>query len=121
MLKEKREVDEFSLLCLIKLDCFKKILLICYFVCFFTPQPPAVITVVLKVGMHCEACAQVLQKRIRKIRGKSNKQLLHCHLTLSVLFRQGTSLHHTLGQGRWWALGMGGSSFKKGGKLRGHI
>ncbi|KAF5943475.1 hypothetical protein HYC85_017552 [Camellia sinensis] len=32
-------------------------------------QPPAVVTVVLKVGMHCEACAQVLQKRIRKIPG----------------------------------------------------
>ncbi|CAL5408154.1 unnamed protein product [Camellia sinensis] len=30
-------------------------------------EPPAVVTVVLKVGMHCEACAQVLQKRIRKI------------------------------------------------------
>ncbi|KAL3820836.1 hypothetical protein ACJIZ3_006741 [Penstemon smallii] len=32
-------------------------------------EPPAVITVVLKVRMHCEACAQVLQKRIRKIKG----------------------------------------------------
>ncbi|KAF5472644.1 hypothetical protein F2P56_009343 [Juglans regia] len=32
-------------------------------------QPPAVITVVLKVRMHCEACAQVLQKQIRKIQG----------------------------------------------------
>lgn len=32
-------------------------------------EPPAVVTVVLKVGMHCEACAQVLQKRIRKIPG----------------------------------------------------
>uniref|UniRef100_A0A5B7C8V0 Putative DNA ligase 1-like isoform X1 n=1 Tax=Davidia involucrata TaxID=16924 RepID=A0A5B7C8V0_DAVIN len=32
-------------------------------------EPPAVITVVLKVGMHCDACAQVLQKRIRKIQG----------------------------------------------------
>ncbi|KAG7959609.1 hypothetical protein I3843_10G078600 [Carya illinoinensis] len=32
-------------------------------------QPPAVITVVLKVRMHCEACAQVLQKQIRKIKG----------------------------------------------------
>ncbi|OIV91864.1 hypothetical protein TanjilG_17856 [Lupinus angustifolius] len=41
------------------------------------PQPqekkeevsPSVVTVVLKVGMHCEACAQVIQKRIRKIQG----------------------------------------------------
>ncbi|KAK3022647.1 hypothetical protein RJ639_045413, partial [Escallonia herrerae] len=32
-------------------------------------EPPAVITVVLKVAMHCDACAQVLQKRIRKIQG----------------------------------------------------
>ena len=32
-------------------------------------QPPAVITVVLKIRMHCEACAQVIQKRIRKIQG----------------------------------------------------
>ncbi|KHG04831.1 superoxide dismutase 1 copper chaperone [Gossypium arboreum] len=31
--------------------------------------PPAAITVVLKVHMHCEACAQVLRKRIRKIPG----------------------------------------------------
>ncbi|KAF7840519.1 heavy metal-associated isoprenylated plant protein 7-like [Senna tora] len=28
-----------------------------------------VVTVILKVGMHCEACAQVIQKRIRKIKG----------------------------------------------------
>ncbi|XVF26221.1 hypothetical protein REPUB_Repub13aG0280500 [Reevesia pubescens] len=34
-----------------------------------TEKPPAAITIVLKVGMHCEACAQVLQKRIRKIQG----------------------------------------------------
>ncbi|KAK6932860.1 Heavy metal-associated domain, HMA [Dillenia turbinata] len=32
-------------------------------------EPPAVVTVVLKVRMHCEACAQVLQKRIGKIQG----------------------------------------------------
>ncbi|XP_043688807.1 heavy metal-associated isoprenylated plant protein 7-like [Telopea speciosissima] len=32
-------------------------------------EPPPVITVILKVYMHCEACAQVLQKRIRKIQG----------------------------------------------------
>ncbi|KAL6567559.1 hypothetical protein OROGR_001227 [Orobanche gracilis] len=31
--------------------------------------PPAVITIVLKVPMHCEACAQALQKRIGKIKG----------------------------------------------------
>ncbi|KAK7387660.1 hypothetical protein VNO78_22447 [Psophocarpus tetragonolobus] len=30
-------------------------------------EPPPVVTVVLKVRMHCEACAQVIQKRIRKI------------------------------------------------------
>lgn len=32
-------------------------------------EPPAVITVVLKVRMHCEACAQALQRRIRKMKG----------------------------------------------------
>ncbi|KAL6281864.1 hypothetical protein ACE6H2_012793 [Prunus campanulata] len=32
-------------------------------------EPPAVVTVVLTVRMHCEACAQLLQKRIRKIKG----------------------------------------------------
>ncbi|KAL3519271.1 hypothetical protein ACH5RR_017420 [Cinchona calisaya] len=32
-------------------------------------EPPAVITVVLNIQMHCEACAQVLQKRIRKVQG----------------------------------------------------
>lgn len=32
-------------------------------------EPPAVVTVILKARMHCEACAQVLQKRIRKIQG----------------------------------------------------
>ncbi|KAI9123640.1 hypothetical protein K1719_004940 [Acacia pycnantha] len=32
-------------------------------------ETPAVVTVVLKVGMHCEACAQVIHKRIRKIQG----------------------------------------------------
>ncbi|GFP80506.1 copper transport protein atx1 [Phtheirospermum japonicum] len=32
-------------------------------------EPPAVVTVVLKVRMHCEACAQALQKRIGKVKG----------------------------------------------------
>ncbi|XP_025886405.1 heavy metal-associated isoprenylated plant protein 7-like isoform X2 [Solanum lycopersicum] len=32
-------------------------------------EPPPVITVKMTVQMHCEACAQVLQKRIRKIQG----------------------------------------------------
>ncbi|KAA8537272.1 hypothetical protein F0562_027041 [Nyssa sinensis] len=32
-------------------------------------ESPAVITVVLKVQLHCIACSQVLQKRIEKIRG----------------------------------------------------
>ncbi|OMO76967.1 hypothetical protein CCACVL1_15260 [Corchorus capsularis] len=32
-------------------------------------EPPTAITVVLNIRMHCEACAQVLQKRIRKIQG----------------------------------------------------
>ncbi|KNA08047.1 hypothetical protein SOVF_166210 [Spinacia oleracea] len=32
-------------------------------------QPPPVVRVVLGVHMHCEACAQLLRKRIRKIKG----------------------------------------------------
>ncbi|GAV59851.1 HMA domain-containing protein [Cephalotus follicularis] len=32
-------------------------------------EPHTVVTVVLKVRMHCDACAQLLQKRIRKIQG----------------------------------------------------
>ncbi|KAG8385883.1 hypothetical protein BUALT_Bualt03G0091400 [Buddleja alternifolia] len=32
-------------------------------------KPPTVITVVLEIRMHCDACAQALQKRIRKIQG----------------------------------------------------
>ncbi|KAF3679269.1 putative neurofilament heavy polypeptide-like [Capsicum annuum] len=32
-------------------------------------QPPREITVVLNVQMHCDACAQVLQKQISKIKG----------------------------------------------------
>ncbi|KAM7262987.1 hypothetical protein ACFE04_000670 [Oxalis oulophora] len=32
-------------------------------------EPPPVVTVVLKVRMHCDACAHVLQKRIRKMKG----------------------------------------------------
>ncbi|TKY72267.1 Heavy metal-associated isoprenylated plant protein 26 [Spatholobus suberectus] len=32
-------------------------------------EPPPVVTVVLKVRMHCEACAQCIQKQIRKIQG----------------------------------------------------
>ncbi|KAJ8770579.1 hypothetical protein K2173_018070 [Erythroxylum novogranatense] len=32
-------------------------------------EPPAVVTVVLNIRMHCEACAQRLQKQIRKVKG----------------------------------------------------
>ncbi|CAI8584871.1 unnamed protein product [Vicia faba] len=32
-------------------------------------QGPTVVTIVLKIRMHCDACAQVIQKRIRKIKG----------------------------------------------------
>ncbi|XP_061954538.1 heavy metal-associated isoprenylated plant protein 7-like [Populus nigra] len=32
-------------------------------------EPPPIVTVVLNVRMYCEACAQLLQKRIRKIKG----------------------------------------------------
>lgn len=36
---------------------------------FLFALQPAAITVILNVRMHCEACAQVLQKRIRKMNG----------------------------------------------------
>ncbi|KAF0929277.1 hypothetical protein E2562_019599 [Oryza meyeriana var. granulata] len=32
-------------------------------------EPPKAITIILKVQMHCDACAQLLQKRISKIEG----------------------------------------------------
>ncbi|KAL4184769.1 hypothetical protein AMTRI_Chr10g227160 [Amborella trichopoda] len=32
-------------------------------------EEPTMITVVLKVGMHCDACAQVLKKKIQKMKG----------------------------------------------------
>ncbi|KMT04370.1 hypothetical protein BVRB_8g184430 [Beta vulgaris subsp. vulgaris] len=32
-------------------------------------QPPPIVKVVLQVYMHCEACAQLLRKRIRKMKG----------------------------------------------------
>ncbi|KAL3355043.1 hypothetical protein AABB24_019232 [Solanum stoloniferum] len=32
-------------------------------------EPPPEVTLVLNVQMHCDACAQVLQKKIRKIKG----------------------------------------------------
>ncbi|CAK8531268.1 unnamed protein product [Lathyrus sativus] len=32
-------------------------------------EGPTVVTIVLKIRMHCDACAQVIQKRIRKIKG----------------------------------------------------
>lgn len=32
-------------------------------------EPPKSITVILKVQMHCDACAQLLEKRISKIKG----------------------------------------------------
>jgi len=40
-----------------------------YIVVSIVCQPPPVVTVVLKVRMHCEACAQVIEKGIRKIKG----------------------------------------------------
>lgn len=45
-------------------------------------QPPPAVTVVLKIRMHCEACAQVIQKRIRKIKGAK----IHFSLSLFSLF-----------------------------------
>ncbi|PWZ40219.1 Heavy metal-associated isoprenylated plant protein 7 [Zea mays] len=40
------------------------------FFSFFSPCKPPVIAVVLKVHMHCEACAQGIRKRILKMKGR---------------------------------------------------
>nr|XP_004235318.1 heavy metal-associated isoprenylated plant protein 7 [Solanum lycopersicum] len=37
-------------------------------------EPPQVITVVLKVHMHCEACAQEIKRRIQKMKGVENAE-----------------------------------------------
>lgn len=42
------------------------------FSCF---QIPVVVVVTLKVHMHCEACAQGLKKRIRRMKGKRKTQM----------------------------------------------
>lgn len=54
-------------------------------------QPPPVITVVLNVQMHCDACAQALQKRIRKIKGILIQNILNI-LNYILLFSQVTLL-----------------------------
>ncbi|XP_006347616.1 neurofilament medium polypeptide [Solanum tuberosum] len=37
-------------------------------------EPPQVITVVLKVHMHCEACSQEIKRRIQKMKGVENAE-----------------------------------------------
>ncbi|CAN6552593.1 unnamed protein product [Malus baccata var. baccata] len=51
-------------------------------------EPPAVVSVVLQVRMHCDACAQVLQKRIRKIQGITDR--IYMLRLKSILMRGGT-------------------------------
>uniref|UniRef100_A0A0D9XIJ6 HMA domain-containing protein n=1 Tax=Leersia perrieri TaxID=77586 RepID=A0A0D9XIJ6_9ORYZ len=38
-------------------------------------EPPKTITVILKVQMHCDACAQLLQKRLNKIEGVESVEI----------------------------------------------
>jgi hypothetical protein len=42
---------------------------------FFSCKPP-VIAVVLKVHMHCEACAQGIRKRILKMKGRCSTAII---------------------------------------------
>jgi hypothetical protein len=37
--------------------------------CFFSHLQPQIVIVVLKVHMHCEACAEEIKKRILKMNG----------------------------------------------------
>jgi copper chaperone CopZ len=59
-------------------------------------QPP-VIAVVLKVHMHCEACAQAIKKRILKMKGEelmaAIKSLKSSFPSMSILIN---SLSHLL-------------------------
>lgn len=46
-----------------------------------------VIAVVLKVHMHCEACAQEIKKRILKMKGKLEKKMDPIIITRKFLAR----------------------------------
>jgi len=47
---------------------------------------PTVLAVVLKVHMHCEACAQVIKKRILKMKGTNLLPHLPCMIHHNVAF-----------------------------------
>ncbi|XP_049349106.1 heavy metal-associated isoprenylated plant protein 7-like [Solanum verrucosum] len=51
-------------------------------------EPPQVITVVLKVHMHCEACAQEIKRRIQKMKGVENAEpdLKNSQVTVKGVF-----------------------------------
>ncbi|KAM7272969.1 hypothetical protein ACFE04_027633 [Oxalis oulophora] len=51
-------------------------------------EPPPVITVVLKVHMHCEACAQEIKKRILKMKGVESAEpdLKNSEVTVKGVF-----------------------------------
>ncbi|KAL6899100.1 hypothetical protein ACP4OV_005758 [Aristida adscensionis] len=51
---------------------------------------PKVVAVVLKVHMHCEACAQVIKKRILKIKGVQSAEpdLKASHVTVKGVFEE---------------------------------
>ncbi|KAK9926606.1 hypothetical protein M0R45_023825 [Rubus argutus] len=51
-------------------------------------EPPQVITVVLKVHMHCEACAQEIKKRIQRMKGVESAEpdLKNSQVTIKGVF-----------------------------------
>uniref|UniRef100_A0A0D9VGB0 HMA domain-containing protein n=1 Tax=Leersia perrieri TaxID=77586 RepID=A0A0D9VGB0_9ORYZ len=53
-------------------------------------KEPTVITVVLKVHMHCEACAQVIRKKILKMKGVQSAEpdLKASHVTVKGVFEE---------------------------------
>ncbi|KAF6148420.1 hypothetical protein GIB67_038775 [Kingdonia uniflora] len=51
-------------------------------------EPPVIITVILKVHMHCEACAQEIQKRILRMKGvqSADSDLKSSQVTVKGVF-----------------------------------
>ncbi|XP_071731780.1 heavy metal-associated isoprenylated plant protein 7 [Rutidosis leptorrhynchoides] len=59
-------------------------------------EPPQVITVVLKVNMHCEACAQEIRKRILRMKGveSADSDLKNSQVTVKGTFEASQLVDH---------------------------
>ncbi|XP_071710588.1 heavy metal-associated isoprenylated plant protein 7-like [Rutidosis leptorrhynchoides] len=59
-------------------------------------EPPQVITVVLKVNMHCEACAQEIRKRILRMKGveSAESDLKNSQVTVKGTFEASKLVDH---------------------------